>query len=162
MKMCYEAAAIKITIHWSKPELYESIIDSDDDYAYLYMITGQYGLNSQEKIFYIGKAVKQNISKRLNQRDHRARYKELREKNRNHKIYVRFGLIEFHEGKSSDKQIDEIESILIYAMPLEHTINNKSLYSHNITRQYIIKNRGYHFSKVPLSKKIALGIFEVS
>jgi len=50
--------------------------------------------------------------------------------------------------------------MLIYAMPLEYTLNNKSVYSHSITRQYIIKNRGYHFSKVPLSKTIALGVFE--
>jgi len=33
-------------------------------------------------------------------------YEELRENYSKHKIYVRFGLIEFNEGKSSGKQID--------------------------------------------------------
>ena len=66
------------------------------------------------------------------------------------------GTIEIEEGKRTKKRVAEIERILIYSMNSDHTINQKNLFSHGVTAQYLITNKGY---KSHLPSTIGIGVF---
>lgn len=158
MNILFEDGFWKVTVTWSKPMLYENIIEQGsphDESAHLYMILGKYQNNSH-KVFYIGKTYDQVVSDRLTQSDHKLRYKKVKDEYPRHQLYVSHGIVEIEDGKRTSKRIDEIESILIYSMPTDHSYNEKNYFSHGVTGQYLIKNKGY---KSNLQNTIGLGVF---
>ncbi len=158
MKLLYEEDSLLVTIKWSKPIIYENLIENgsyNDDSAHLYMITGKY-LNNSPKLYYVGKTYDQYVSHRLTQVDHKNRYDELYNKYPKHKLFVSHGTIEIEGGNRTRKRVDEIERILIYSMNSDHTINKKNLYSHGVTEQYLVSNKGY---KSHLPSTIGIGVF---
>lgn len=123
--------------------IYENLVADGsihDENAHLYMISGKY-LNNKSKVFYIGKTYKQIVSNRLTQSDHQSRYDDMTSDYPRHKLYVSHGIVKINKGKRTAKRIDEIESILIYSMPTEHSFNVQNYFSHGVTSQYLIKKR---------------------
>ena len=158
MKLLYEEDSWLVSINWSKPMIYENLIENgsyNDDDAHLYMITGKY-LNNTPKLFYIGKTYNQYVTQRLTQVDHKNRYDQLCDDYPKHTLFVSHGTIEIEEGKRTKKRVAEIERILIYSMNSDHTINQKNLFSHGVTAQYLITNKGY---KSHLPSTIGIGVF---
>lgn len=158
MKILFEDGFWKVTITWSKPMLYENLIEQGsqhDENAHLYMISGKHQ-NNKHKVYYIGKTYDQCVSDRLTQSDHKLRYKNIKKDYPRHTLYVSHGIVEIKDGKRTSKRIDEIESILIYSMPAEHSFNEKNYFSHGVTGQYLINNKGH---KSSLPNTIGLGVF---
>jgi hypothetical protein len=158
MKILFESEFWDVSVTWSRPMVYENLINNGsvyDDDAHLYMITGKYR-NNKSKVFYIGKTYNNIVSNRLTQKDHKTRYELLKKNYPNHVLSVSHGIVNIEGGKRTEKRIDEIESILIYSMPTEHCINNKNYFSHGVTAQYLIENKGY---KSGMPKEIGLGVF---
>jgi hypothetical protein len=158
MKILFEDAFLNVTISWSRPMLYENLISNGSSYdetAYLYMISGKYH-NHPNKVFYIGKTYNQTVSNRLTQKDHKKRYDALKKEYPRHKLFVSHGNVQIHNGNVSPKRIDQIESILIYSMPGEHSINKMNFWSHGVKNEYLLTNKGY---KNNLESTIGLGVF---
>jgi len=147
-----------VEISWSRPTTYENVIyygtDRDDE-AYLYIIAAKYGSN-KSKILYIGKTYKQTVSVRLNQEDHKKRYRKFRKEYPRHKLYISYGIVKMKNGKLNSNRIKEIEKILIYSNKTEHSYNVSNLSYHGVTDSYKIKNSGY---KHTLPEYLYLGVF---
>ncbi len=150
----------EIKIKWSKPIKYEKFLEddsNDEQYVYLYIIIGKYSENPYE-LFYIGKSYYSFVSDRLKNKDHKERYVEIKKKCPGYKLFISLGFIKLSDRKKiTDKLIDEIESILIYANDNEYIFNKNKLYSYNVDNEYKITNKG--FKHIPLYKKIYNGIF---
>ncbi|MFZ3019472.1 MAG: hypothetical protein WA056_13565 [Gallionella sp.] len=147
-----------IEINWSRPVEYKRLLEEGsphDEQAYLYLISARFG-NKSSKTIYVGKAFRQSVSKRLSQPDHKLRHIEFLENYPRHRFYVSHGLVTVHEGKPTQKRIDDIERILIYANDPQHAHNVQNFWQHKVTTPYWIDNRG---SRCTLPKTIALGIF---
>ena len=59
------------------------------------------------------------------------------------------------EGRLTQKRVDDIERILIYASSLDHTENRNNIWSHKVSDAYRITNTG---SRSSLPRTIFLGI----
>lgn len=158
LRQLFEDDSWDVEINWSRPKLYENVIEYGvelDDDAYLYMITAKYG-SSKSKILYIGKTYKQTVSIRLNQDDHRRRYKDFRQKYPRHNLYISYGTVQIHNGNITENRIKEVEKILIYSNDTGHAQNVSNTYSHAVKDSYKIRNSGCRCS---LPKQLYLGIF---
>lgn len=159
MKKLYPGDFCEVEINWSELLDRNEVIDNGchhDKDSSLYAIVGKYS-SSEPKLLYIGKAFEQDVSKRLNQGDHKVKYNKIREQYPRHRIYVSYGKVSIPNGKRTRNRIDDLEKILIYSCCAEHSINRKNFLSHGVSSQYLIRNES-SFSFFP--KKLALGIFE--
>ncbi|OQX96503.1 hypothetical protein B6I21_00820 [candidate division KSB1 bacterium 4572_119] len=158
MEKLYPDTFWNVSINWTKPKLYENILEKYseyDDYSYFYKITGQYS-TKEHKLYYIGKAYYQTVSMRLSQKDHQKRFNKLSKDYPKHKLYVSFGIVKLANGHITEKRIDQIESLLIYSHDFDHLLNKQKLNELKVTEPYIILNSGY---RTPLYKEIHFGIF---
>jgi hypothetical protein len=147
----------KISIHWTRPRPYESALksgcDHDDD-AHLYMILRRYS-RAVPKVIYIGKTWHQCVRTRLRQKDHRERHQRFCENYPRQSFHVSHGIVSMDEGRLTQRRVDEIERILIYASSLDHTENRSNIWTHRVTDAYQIKNTG---SRGSIPRTIFLGI----
>jgi hypothetical protein len=146
-----------ISIEWTRPKLYESVFDDGcdhDDSAHLYMILRRYS-RATPKAIYIGKTWHQCVRTRLRQKDHRLRYQRFCESYPRQRFYVSHGIVSMDEGRLTQKRVDEIERILIYASSLDHTENRSNIWTHKVSDAYRITNKG---SRSSLPQTIFLGI----
>ncbi|WP_047533509.1 hypothetical protein [Methylotenera sp. N17] len=158
MKPLYPDEAWDVTVQWTKPKEYESLIiegSQYDEYADLYLISAKYS-KSTAKGLYIGKTWKQQVSTRIKQKDHKSRYAAFTGIYPNHKFFVSHGIIIMNNGKLTEKRLADIEQILIYSNDPSHSGNVKNFYAHGVRGSYSIENTGYRCS---LPKKLCLGVF---
>lgn len=158
LRQLFEDDFWDVDICWSRPKLYENVIEYGadlDDEAYLYMITAKFS-SYKPKIIYIGKTYKQTVSLRLSQDDHSKRYKKLRKQYPRHKFYVSYGTVHVHDGQITENRIKDIEKILIYSNDTDHVQNVSNYYTHGVKNSYKIKLTGYRHT---LSKELYLGVF---
>jgi hypothetical protein len=147
-------------IRWSRPVRYSEIISRGsphDAEGWLYMILG-YHTSSRPKLFYIGKVFNSWVSRRLRQRDHRARYEQLKAAHPRHSFRVSLGAVKLARGHITAQRIDEIESILIFAAyhSLDTAINKNKWWKSGWRHPYVIHNLRY---RAPLPKEIHHGVF---
>jgi hypothetical protein len=149
-----------VEIRWSRPTRYSKIISDGsphDAEGWFYMILGYHG-SSHPKLFYIGKVFDSWVSRRLRQRDHRARYEQLRAAHPHHLFRVSLGAVKLARGHITAQRIDEIESILIFgAYHSRDTLINKNKWWKSGWRHpYVIRNRRF---RARLPAKIHHGVF---
>jgi len=158
MKPLYPDEYWEVEVNWSKPSAYENIRDNGhelDEYAYLYLITARYSSNAPKSL-YVGKTYQQSVSKRLKQKDHRARYAAFTKHYSKHDFYISFGEVSLSYGNITEKRIDDIERILIYVNDPEHAQNVQNICEHGVKGSYAITNAGYRAS---FPKEVMLGVF---
>ncbi len=154
-------------IAWTRPIPYETIISNGsphDANGWLYMLLGYHG-SSHPKIFYIGMVFMQCVSKRLRQRDHRARYEQICREHPRHSFRVSLGAVTIVHGRITRQRIDEIESLLIFST--YHTkrhvigtgarmINKSKWYKSGWKHPCVIHNTR---SRNPLPREIHYAVF---
>lgn len=149
---------IDIDIKWTAPEPINEVIAGDHDVnTYLYKIVGLH--NGNYKLYYIGKCIKQNFSKRIFQKDHKLKQLTLKEGHKNHKIMVSMGQLS-EDQKHKPAEVGDVESLLIHAHAHEEypdLINKQCVLSHSVTKNYRIVNKG--FRKEKMYKVVAYGLF---
>ncbi len=158
MKPLYPDEFIDVEIKWTRPQRYDCLLQEDskhDEVANLYLISARYG-TAQAKTLYIGKTYLQWVTKRLSQKDHKTRYENFIENYPHHVFYVSHGIIEVREGNLNENRLDDVERILIYSSPPEHSQNVRNFYEHGVKGAYHIVNKG---SRCTLPRNIKLGIF---
>ena len=158
MKPLHEELPRELSVHWTRPRSYETILADgcDHDYeAQLYMISRRYS-KTAHKVIYIGQTVYQYVSMRLNQKDHKDRYAKWRKEHPNHSFFVSHGIVRIEDGNITEKRIKEIERILIYSSCLDHIENLKNIWTHKVSDAYLITNSG---SRGSIPHKIRLGVF---
>src|SRR2546421_4976399 len=153
--------AFDVSISWTRPIPYDKIISDGsprDADGWLYMILG-YHRSSHPKIFYIGQVQQTSVSRRLRAPDHRARYRRLCQDHPRHSFRVSLGAVTVSDGRITERRIDHIEHILIYAtynskphviQRVPHMINKRLWYQSGWPHPYIIRNLKY---RTPLPKE---------
>lgn len=158
MKPLWHEEYVNIEVHWSRPKDYDRLLEEGsphDELARLYLISARFG-TKPSKAIYVGKTDAQSVIKRLTQPDHQRRYINFVNDYPRHRFYVSHGIVTNHQGKLTQKRIDDIERILIYANEPQHAHNIKNFWRHGVTTPYQIENRGF---RCTLPRVIALGVF---
>ncbi len=144
MKIAWPDYLNNITIKWGENidnESYKKNPPHQNDYAYFYKIIGKHG--SSYKLFYIGQTYRQDVAKRLNQLDHRKRFRDLKKKYPHHKIFVNFGIIDKMErAKVTKKLIRNVENLLIFCNDNDHFKNIKGTSDIKLIEQFHVRNIG--------------------
>ena len=147
----YISSSVKWTRHrrWEKGQVRAH---PDERLIYLYMIVGTFGRT--RRVLYIGKTYKQTASYRLSQPDHVKRWRTLKRSYPRHKLTVSFGIPSIAEYNCTEKRIDEIESILLYANSDDRYLNAKKVFSITSKFHLHVRNTGYF---KPLKKECYFG-----
>lgn len=158
MKPLWHEECWNIKVEWSRPKEYDRLLNEGsqhDEHAHLYLISARFGTNASKAI-YIGKTYDQWVSERLSQTDHKLRHADFIKNYPRHMFYVSHGIVTNNDGKITEKRIDDVERILIYANEPQHAHNIQNFWQHGVTAPYKIENQG---SRCTLPRTIALGIF---
>ena len=148
----------EVHIKWTRPRAYERVRDEGSDYddsACLYYICAQFS-TGQPKVLYIGQTYQQSVSLRLQQPDHKNRYAAFVRNYPKHRFSVSHGIVSIVDGHLTQRRVDDVERLLIYANDPEHTHNVQHIYQHGVSGSYVITNTGYRSG---LPRYLRLGVF---
>ncbi|BBN60215.1 hypothetical protein [Hydrogenovibrio marinus] len=146
---------IQATIDWSSPithDMLHSGLSDYDETAHFYAIIA---LDNKEWwCYYIGKVYKQTVSQRHKNKDHKIKLEQLKKAFPNKTWHLTLGKLS-GDFQINEKNIDEIESLLIYSHWHEENINQKKINRFLSSRSIQINNEGF---SEPFYPSVAYGV----
>lgn len=155
MKRIFDDDHRCVTIDWSRPSLLDSAPKETRKDELLYLISAACG-GRDHKLLYVGQAYASEIRSRLRNSDHKRKQAAWAAEHPRHQLYVRYGSITSSTKTIKDKQLDDIEKILIYCVDNDYWKNKKGVMKSKLSCYYDITNSG---NRAGLPKRIGYGLF---